>query len=90
MQQENYTTKDYGLANWLVFNRITLIGTVEYPGDTRKAFVFLNSDRIPELVKEWGDPSSVPSHEPARTCKKFFSAHSIIKKSLKESLSIDG
>ena len=88
MTNENYTTQDYGLANWLVYNKITLIGAVAYPNETRKSFVFIWSDSIPQLEEEWGPPFSVPNTELARTCKKFFAAHSIIKKALKESMDV--
>lgn len=85
---DNFTTTDYGLANWLVFNRIQLLGTVHYANDSKKSFVFLYSDRIPELEAQWGPPLSNPETEPAKTCKKFFSAHSIIKKALKDSIDV--
>lgn len=85
---DNFTTQDYGLANWLVFNRVTLLGAVEYPGDSRKNFIFLPSDRIAELIQAWGEPLSLPTSEPARTCKRFFNAHSVIKRALKESLNV--
>jgi len=84
----NYTTQDYGLANWLVFNRVILLGTVEYSGDTKKHFVFEETDSIPALIEEWGPLFSLPNSEPARTCKKFFQAHSVVKKALRESLDV--
>ena len=81
---ENFTTQDYGLANWLAFNRTELLGAIEFPGETRKSFVFLNSPGIPSLVKEWEDPRSTDGV----TCKRFFQAHSLIKKALKDSLDV--
>lgn len=85
----NFTTQDYGLANWLVFNRVELLGTIEYPNDTRKTFVFSPSTRLDELVEDWGEPTTLGVSENARICKKFFQAHSIVKKALKESLPIN-
>lgn len=85
---EEYATQDYGLANWLAFNRVTLLGTVKYPNSTRKSFVFVWEERIPDLEQAWGKPFDTPETEPALTCKKFFQAHSLIKQALKESYDI--
>lgn len=81
-----YKTQDYSLANWLVFNGVEFIGAVEYPPDTRKSFVFKHTADVEYLVEQWGPPRSLPTVEPALTCKKFFFAHTEIKKALKESL----
>lgn len=86
--ENDYTTSDYGLANWLVFNGVELLGAIELPNDTRKNFVFLYEDRIPELVEAWGGPFSEPDTEPARTCKHFFKSHMYIKKNLRESIRV--
>lgn len=88
MNQMEFSTSDYGLANWLVFNRVELLGAVELPNEYRKNFVFLYEDRILELAEEWGEPFSEPDTEPARTCKKFFRAHAYIKKNLRESIRV--
>lgn len=80
----NYSTQDYGLANWLVFNGIELLGTVEFPGDTRKSFVFVTRYDVNRLVEEWQSPDT----DEAAICKAFFKAHTIVKKNLKESLNV--
>jgi hypothetical protein len=79
-----YKTTDYGLATWLVFNRVTLVGTVAYPGDDKLKFVFLVSEPITNLVEEWERPRSAD----ARAFKRFFVAHTIVKNALKESYDI--
>lgn len=84
----NFTTEDYGLANWLVFNRVVLLGAVAYPNSPKKKFVFMDSQRLADLVKEWGLPTAMPSTEPAKTCKRFFIAHTVIKRALKDSLDV--
>lgn len=84
MQSNEYTTSDYGLANWLSFNGVELLGTVELPNETRKSFVFLNEDRLPDLITDWNNPVS----EQAVICRRFFKAHTYIKRNLKESLNV--
>lgn len=84
MPNQNFTTADYGLANWLAFNRVELLGAIEYPGETRKSFVFSYSDKLQDLIDDWETPHS----ELAQICKRFFQAHTLIKKSLKESMSV--
>lgn len=80
----HYTTQDYALANWLVFSGLEMIGSVQYPGNTRKSFVFIDSDNLQELVEEW----LVPTQEDTKICKAFFKAHTVIKKALKESMDV--
>lgn len=84
MNQNEYSTSDYGLANWLAFNGVELLGTVELPKETRKSFVFLNEDRLVDLIADWNNPVS----EQAEICKRFFKAHTYIKRNLKESLNV--
>lgn len=84
-QMRNYSTQDYSLANWLVFNGVELLGTVEYPGDTRKSFVFVSQPKLADYIEDWTEGHS----ETRDICKRFFQAHTIIKKALKESLSVD-
>lgn len=80
-QDENYSTQDYGLANWLLFNGLEFLGCVQYPGDSRKSFVFINEDSVSELTDEWKHPQT----ETGRLGKGFFRAHTAIKRALKES-----
>lgn len=84
MRDNKFTTTDYGLANWLVFNGIDLLGAVEYPPDTKKSFVFLASTELDDLVSDWETPTT----ELAQTCKSFFHAHREVKSALKESLNV--
>lgn len=84
MRNENYVTDDYGLANWLVYNKVTLLGAVAYPNEQRKKFVFLPTSNIDELLIEWQTPTT----DVANICKRFFTSHTVIKKALKESMDI--
>lgn len=84
MPSNKFTTTDYGLANWLVFNRVELLGAVEIPPETRKSFVFTNQEDMDYLVQEW----QAPTTDEAAICKAFFKAHTLIKKTLKESLNV--
>lgn len=84
MKLNEYPTSDYGLANWLVFNGVELLGTVELPNETRKSFVFLSDDRVEDLINDWNRPVS----EQADICRRFFKAHTYIKRNLRESLRV--
>lgn len=84
MNQNEYTTSDYGLANWLSFNGVELLGAVELPNETRKSFVFLNEDRLEDLIADWNTPVS----QEAVVCRRFFKAHTYIKRNLRESLRV--
>lgn len=89
-----YSTDDYSLANWLVFNGVEFLGAVEYPQahnhreedcrhpSHRKRFAFLGDEKLEYFINEW----SFPSKDETKICKAFFRAHSIIKKALKDSL----
>jgi hypothetical protein len=76
-----FKTEDYALATWLVFNRVTLVGCVNYPNDTKSKFIFLVPEPIDNLINEWSHPRSAD----ARLFKRFFTAHTIVKNALKES-----
>lgn len=82
--KDEYSTQDYSLANWLVFKGVVLLGAIEYPGEVRKSFVFTSRPDVEQLVEEWYSPTKTDT----KTCKKFFAAHSIIKKSLKDSMDV--
>jgi hypothetical protein len=78
---QKYTTEDYGLANWLLFKGVEFLGAVAYPDNPRKSFFFIKPDNLEELTDEWFNPTT----EEAKICKKFFKAHTIIKKELRDS-----
>lgn len=81
---QDYKTTDYGLAMWLVYRRVTLLGTVVFSNETYKTFVFLKNDSTEDYVEEWES-----SHkEEVTICRRFFMAHNLIKKALKEPVSV--
>lgn len=83
-KMEDYKTTDYGLAMWLVYRRVTLLGTLARPTETYKTFVFLKNDSTEEYVHEWES-----SHrEEVVICRRFFMAHNTVKKALKESVNV--
>lgn len=84
-ENTKYTTQDYGLAAWLVFNRVELLGAIEFPGETRKSFVFVQTDYMPGLIEEWESPLT----EEAQAAKRFFKAVTIVKSALRESMSVE-
>lgn len=87
--QQNYATQDYGLANWLVFNRVVLLGCVKYPGESRLSFVFQSHPDLDFLIEDWGQPHDAGGTDSAKTAKRFFKAHTIIKSALKEPLNVE-
>lgn len=82
--QESFKTADYSLATWLCYRKITLLGTVELPNDTRKRFVFLKTPDIEEYIEEW----NASDDDEVLTCKRFFRAHTTVKHALKDSYSV--
>lgn len=76
------TTSDYGLANWLDFNGLLFLGTYELPNEPRKSFVFqTDPNEAMALIEEWVAADSME----ADICRRFFKSHSAIKRALKES-----
>lgn len=84
MQQEEFKTEDYGLASWLVFCRVTLLGAVQIKNNPRKKFYFLYVDSIPKHVEEWNSGVS----DEIITCRKFFKALNTVKHALRESIDV--
>lgn len=86
METKTYETSDYGLAAFLVFRKMTLLGAVGTKNSPRFKFIFVDNDDRQDYVDEWNELDN----EVSLTAKRYFWSMGVVKRSIQEVEMVDG